>query len=191
MVPIGKNKSEDVGSVDSKRPVPYSLPQKPNWISLLNSDQNVSQKILRPSELRVTNNSQQQFRMQEATSPATSESPVTPVKAFPIPLPRMNSSSSNDSMPKTPIPLPRTKFNLPAIEATSLVLERSASFPDERAHPVKPQLSYSVSDPTSSNRPQLKIDNKTVDSTLSTVLESSTKIDSTSLVEEDDGDTWL
>ncbi len=201
MVPIGnKNKVEDVGGVDSnKRPALYSFPQKANWIALLNSSsgQNVSQKLLRPVELKVTNNNHQLPALplhQKAISPTSSESPGTPVKAFPVPLPRMNSSSSSSSEPKTPIPLPRTKFNLPAIDTTSLVLERSASFPEttEKKHPVKPQLSHSVSDPTPSIR-QWKMYNKTVDSALPDVPESSTAatIDSTPQDEEDGIDTWL
>lgn len=188
---------EDVGGVDSsKRPAPYSLPQKPNWITMLNS----GQKLLRPVELKVTNinSQQQQLPLQsKAVSPTSSESPSTPtssVKAFPVPLPRKNSSSSNDSGSKTPVPLPRTKFNLPAIDTTSLVLERSASFPEtvDKGHPVKPQFSHSISEPTPSIR-HMKIDNKTVDSSsLTTVPESSTTTDSTSKDEEDaEIDTWL
>jgi hypothetical protein len=206
MVPIGnKNKVEDVGGVDSnKRPALYSFPQKANWIALLNSSSgqnNVSQKVLRPVELKVTNNNHHQLPAlplhQKAISPTSSESPGTPpVKAFPVPLPRMNSSSSSSSSsePKTPVPLPRTKFNLPAIDTTSLVLERSASLSEttEKKHPVKSLLSHSISDPTPSIR-QWKMYNKTVNSALPDVPESSTAatIDSTPQDEEDGIDTWL
>ncbi|EFX71681.1 hypothetical protein DAPPUDRAFT_326978 [Daphnia pulex] len=197
MVPVGNNKSkvDEVGSVDvlSKRPTPYSLPPKTNWMAILNGGgQNISQKLLRPVDLRVTSNSSSQS--QAVVSPTSSESPVTPVRAFPVPLPRTSSCSSSDSGPKTPVPLPRTKFNLPAIDPTTS-LERSASFPEtapaERS--VKPQLSHSISCPNSNDdKPHPKVDkNKTVDSALSTVPESSVTILSIPLEEEDDIDTWL
>jgi hypothetical protein len=196
MVPVGNNKSkvDEVGlSVDvNKRPTPYSLPSKTNWMAILNGGgQNISQKLLRPVDLRVTSNSSNQSQV--VVSPTSSESPVTPVRAFPVPLPRTSSCSSSDSGQKTPVPLPRTKFNLPAIDPTTS-LERSASFPEtataERS--VKPQLSHSISCPNSNEKPHPKVDNnKTVDSALSTVLESSATIHSIPPEEEDDIDTWL
>ena len=100
-------------------------------------------------------------------------------KVIPVPLPRLNSSSSNDSTPQTPVPLPRTKFNI--ITAESTALERSVSVPSSKPHyEEKSKLTHSVSDP--SNWRHLK---KVPDSALpSKVLEEETEVN-------DEGDTWL
>lgn len=156
MVPIGKNKVEDVES--NKRPAPYSLPPKPNWKTLLNNSQSFPQKLapLRPFDLKVSTKPPPL----QPISPMSPESTAT-VKTFPVPMPRKNSSSSSDSTPKTPVPLPRTIFNIPTVE-TSALLGRSTSLPAGKTEPqVTKRLAHSIATPL------------------------------VALNEEEDGDTWL
>lgn len=182
MVPIGKIENESAPII--KRPLP--VPPKPSWC-IQNSQENFN--LVRPSDLKFA---VQKLKDQpeKIVSPTTIGSPVN--KVVPVPLPRLNSNSSNDSAPKTPIPLPRTKFNIITTDATPL--ERSASLPtptsqqDDYGGKIKPELVHSVSDPSDWRR--LKQVNNPA---LPAVAESNVFNNPMEIIDndEEDGDTWL
>lgn len=164
MVPVSTTAVDDNNEIIIKRPTPYSLPPKPNW--WLNGHSSMDKLI---SKVQTTK------------------------KTIPVPLPRMNSSSSNESAPKTPVPLPRTKFNV--ITTDPVPLERSVSVPsskprensDEKAN----KLTHSMSDPSDCRHS--KIDSTALPPVAELNITKSLEeavVDFTT-AEEDDGDTWL
>lgn len=188
VLPVNNNTMLEKKDEDSVTPLqkPLNLPRKPVWPPAPIDQKVVPEKTappLKPSELNLSRRktvkelaSSQDIKIVFSKPPVTAKSdpktspspadtteiqPVVPTRVPPVPMPRKASTSSNDSVgtPTTPVPLPRTIFNV--VSNTNNVacqLGRSSSMPLSSSpfsnsnktseSRRKPELSHSVSHPT-------------------------------------------